>query len=60
VIERGGRTRFLREALQPVVIRGERSRQNLDRNDPIEPSILGAIDFTHSTGADRRKNFVGT
>jgi hypothetical protein len=39
---------------------GELSRQDFNRDDPIEPGIVRAIDLSHSTGADLSKNFIRT
>jgi hypothetical protein len=50
--------RFAIEALAQLRVRRERLRQNLDRDRAIESGIAGAVDFAHSTCADRRDDFV--
>ena len=34
--------------------------QDLQRDDAIEPLIAGAVDLSHSAGAERRQNLVRT
>ena len=58
VVERGGRARFLLEALQPRVIRREGRRQDLDRHVAAETQVAGPIYLAHSAGADQRRNLV--
>src|SRR5438876_8480673 len=53
MIERRRGLCFLSEAPHAVLIRGEVSRQNLERNSTIQIFILGEIDLTHAT----RTNF---
>ena len=38
----------------------KRSRQELDRDDAIEPRVAGAVDLSHSARADGRLDFVRT
>jgi hypothetical protein len=59
MIERGGGAGFLREALQALGIRRERSRENLDGDVAVETGITGPVNLSHASGADGRLNFVG-
>ena len=59
MIERRRGAGFLREALHAVRVRGERRRQNLDRDVAIQPGIFCAIHFAHAARADQRLNLVG-
>ena len=52
------RSRFLREALHAVTVRGKRCRQNLDGYGPIQPGIVRAIHFAHPARAEQRLDFV--
>src|SRR5438128_1947390 len=49
MIERRRRLCFLSEAPHAVLIRGEVSRQNLERNLTIQFCVLREIDLTHAT-----------
>src|SRR5580704_6023735 len=44
-------------ALEPF---GELLLGNLDGDGAIQPSVTGLVHFAHATGANRRKNLVGT
>jgi hypothetical protein len=52
VIEAGGGTSFLLEAVQAFGISGERCGQNLDGNFALETGIKRAIDLSHATRAE--------
>src|SRR3984893_17337 len=49
MIERRGGLCFLSEAPHAVLIRGEVSRQNLERNLAVKLGVLGEIDLAHAT-----------
>ena len=52
VIERGDRPGLASEPGAELRIVGERARQHLDRDGPIQPRVGGPIDLAHPTGAD--------
>ena len=58
MIERRSGAGFLREALHAVMVRRERRRQDLDRDDSIQPGIFCAIHFAHSARAEQRLDLV--
>ena len=60
VVEAPGGLRLLLEAAHPVGVRGERRRQDLDRDLALEPLVARAVDLAHPSGADRREDLVGT
>ena len=60
MVERGGGTSFLREALQAVGVGGERCRKNLDGDVAVEAGVAGAVDFAHPARTQRRLNCIGT
>jgi hypothetical protein len=60
MIERGRRHRFEAQALPRRVVRGRFGRQQFDRHLAIESGIVGAIDTTHASCADRLQDFIGT
>ena len=35
-------------------------RQDLDRDGAIQPRVLRLVDLSHSSGAERREDLVGT
>ena len=49
---------FAVEALPELRFAGERGRQNLDGDDPIEARVTGAIDLAHAARADRGLDLV--
>ena len=59
MVQRGERLRFTGEARQPLVIRCEEIREDLDRNAAIELGIARAIHLAHATGSERRHDFIG-
>ena len=60
MIQSGDRARFFFEAAQPIGLRGELRRQNLDRDIATQPAVARTIDLTHPSRADRGDHFIGT
>src|SRR5258708_2794833 len=60
LVEGRSHSGFLLEALHASLVRGDVSRQDLQRNGAIELCVLGQINFTHSTGAQLLNNQVMT
>src|SRR5580765_348486 len=58
MIEGRGGARFLLEAVQPVGVRRELSRENFDRHVTIESPVARAIDFAHAALAELGDNRV--
>ena len=58
MVERREQPRFALEAGQPVGIRGEGTRQNLQGDVTIQLAVSGAIHFAHAAGAELRQHFV--
>jgi hypothetical protein len=58
MIEGRRRPCFLGKALHPVMVRGERRRQDFDRHNPIQPGILCAIHLAHPPRANKRLDLV--
>src|SRR5437588_12592520 len=58
MIESAGRASFHGETLHPVRVRCERAGQDLDCDLTVQARVLRAIDFTHTTGADRAEDPV--
>ena len=52
MIERGDGARLLLETCGVF--------KRFDGDDPVEPRVPGAPDFTHPAGADQREDLVGT
>ena len=57
--ERRDRARFEFETAQPVRVRRNRRRQDLDRHFASEPRVARPIDLAHAARAERREDFVG-
>src|SRR5579863_7873556 len=55
----GDGARFLFEAAQAIGIVGEGSGKNFQRDVAAETRIVGAIDFAHTTRANKADDFVG-
>jgi hypothetical protein len=53
MVQRGHRAGLAREPF------GEFGLRCLDRNNSVQAGVAGPVDLAHSTGADRRKDFVG-
>src|SRR5215471_18462257 len=60
MIEGGGRTGLLLEAVE--MFRGSRevTRQNLYGKLPPQATVSGSIDSSHPAGSEQRENLVGT
>ena len=58
MIERRRRACFLREPLHPVMIGGERRRQDFDRHGSTQSGIARAIDFAHPARTEQRLDLV--
>jgi hypothetical protein len=58
VAERGDHPGLALEALQELLVLGERGGEDLDRDVPAEPGVARAPDFAHSAGAERRCDLV--
>ncbi len=56
MVEGRGCAGFALKPLQCLRRRGERLRQDLDGDRPMEPRIRGPIYFAHPAGAKRRLN----
>src|SRR5262249_791511 len=58
MIECGGGFGFAHEPLQTLRILREARRQQLDRNSPLKLRITCEVNFTHSTCAQPRQDFI--
>ena len=58
MVQRGDRPRLTIESLAELRIRGERFRQDLDRDRALQPRVARSVHFTHSTGAKWSLDFV--
>jgi hypothetical protein len=54
VVDRGGQLRLAQEAVTERCILGEAGSQELQRNLPLEPQILGQVDDAHAAPAEQR------
>jgi hypothetical protein len=59
MIQRRGGAGLGLEAGQEVGVRGDRGRQDLDREHAIEPGIAHAVDLTHPARPERGEDFIG-
>ena len=50
---------FALKAREPIVVRGERGRQNLDGDLAFELRVRRAVDLAHAAGADGGDDFIG-
>ena len=57
--QRRNRARFLLEPADPLRIRREHRRKDLDGDVPAEPGITRAIHVTHPAGAQRGRDLIG-
>jgi hypothetical protein len=57
--QRGGRTRLLLEALQPLRVGGQPCGQNLDGDIAMETGVTGSIDLAHSTCTELADDVIG-
>ena len=60
MVQSGDRARFLFEAAQPIGLRDELRRQNLDRDIATQPAVACTIDLAHTSRADRGDHFIRT
>ncbi len=58
MVEGGQRLGLALEAVQPLGVRGQLGRQQLERHLPLEPRVLGAIDLTHAARAELLEDAV--
>ena len=56
--ERCDRAGLALEACAGVAVVGAVRRKDLDRDDAVEPRVVGAIDLAHPARADRREDFI--
>jgi hypothetical protein len=54
------RARFAIEARAELRVRGQRGRQDLDGDGPVEPRVAGLVDFAHAARANGAEDFVRT
>ena len=60
MIQRRECLRLALETCQAIGVRGERTRQDLDRDLSAQRRIGGAIDVTHAPFANRGRDLVDT
>jgi hypothetical protein len=60
MVEGSNGTCFLLEAAKTVCIGRERSGEYFAGDDAIEPRVAGAVDFAHTSSAERSQDFVWT
>ena len=58
VVEGRCRARFLLEAVQPIIVCGERGGQNLDRNNAVQARVPRPIHLAHPAGAQQLDNLI--
>jgi hypothetical protein len=58
VVERGDDGCFSAKAFQPIGVRAEFGREDLDSNLPPEFGVPSEIDLTHATGAELAEDSV--
>ncbi len=54
MVDRRGQLRFAQEAVTKRFVLGEAGSQQLERNPPLEPQILGQVDDAHAAPAQQR------
>ena len=54
MVDRGGQLRLAQEAVTERLVLGEAGGQQLERNPPLEPQILGQVDDAHAAEAQQR------
>src|SRR5436190_10426860 len=59
MVKRGKDLGFTSESSETIRIGSEQRGQDLQRNVATELRIAGAVDLSHSTGAEERDDFVG-
>ncbi len=60
VIERGCGGRFLFETAHTILIRGDFSRQDFQRDFAIQARVVRQVDFAHTSRAEQRANLIAT
>ena len=58
VVERGDRLRLAMKSSDSFRVAGVRIGQDLDGDAPIEPGVVGRIDFAHAARAERAEDFI--
>ena len=58
MVQRGCGVGFLLETAQAVGVGGQRLGQDLDGDFAVEPGVVGAVDFAHSTRTKGCANFI--
>jgi hypothetical protein len=58
MVQRRYGARLAVETRPQLRIGGERRRQHLDRDDPIEPCVAGTVDLAHAPSAHQRDNLI--
>ena len=58
MVERNDSVRFLFKPLQPLGVAGKARGQDFKRSLAARCNVGGEINFAHSAGADRFRNFV--
>jgi len=58
MIQAGGSLGFLEETSPAIRIRGQARRQYFDCHHAVQASVLGFVDFAHSTGAEFLKQLI--
>jgi len=51
---------FALKPLPGLRLTGQMQGQDLERDDPIEPRVAGAVDFAHATSSQKKLDLVGT
>ena len=54
MIDRRGQLRLAQEAVTERLVLGEAGSEQLERNPPLEPQILGQVDDAHAAQAEQR------
>ena len=60
MVQGTGGLRLQREPAKPLLVSGERQRENLYSDVAVEPYIACTVYLAHTAGANRRKKFVRT
>ncbi len=58
VVDRGGQPRLAQEPLAEALVLGELGGEDLQRDQPLEREIVGAVDDSHPAAADQRLDSV--
>jgi len=58
MVQRGSGTSLALESRNAIGIRAEILPQYLDRDDPPEPFLVGAVDLAHAAGAERLEDLI--